>query len=258
MTTGNFFIKMIYRTGLVLVLCFLFVGTVSAQKDTLRVLFVGNSFTYFYNLPQVVASMAKSQGTALITRQSTVGGSNLEQHWKEERGTKTRRMIEDHSWDYVVFNDHSLSPIETPDRFMEYGKKFADLVREKGAKPVFMMTWAYDSNPLMQPELTRMYKLLCQETGADCVPCGPLFAEARHWRPDMRMFDDDKHPSSNGTYLLGLAFYKFFSGASTVGMPHRLTTLDIDGEKLYLIFMSEEDAGFFQQLVDEHHFKTSK
>ena len=258
MWTDKIFIKRIYRASLVLTFCLLYAGAISAQQDSLRVLFVGNSFTYFYNLPQVVTSMAKSQGMALVTRQSTVGGSNLEQHWKEDRGTKTRRMLEDHSWDYVVFNDHSLSPIETPERFMEYGKKFAELVREKGAKPVFMVTWAYRSNPLMQTELTRLYERLCQETGADCVPCGSLFAEARQWRPDMRMFDDDKHPSSNGTYMLGLAFYKFFSGKATGGMPHRLTTVDRDGEKLYLIFMSEEDAGFFQQLVDEHHFKTSK
>ena len=58
-----------------------------------RILFVGNSFTYFYNLPQVVAAMAASQGVSLETRQSTVGGSNLEQHWQEEKGTQTRRLL---------------------------------------------------------------------------------------------------------------------------------------------------------------------
>ena len=134
---------------------------------------------------------------------------------------------------------------------MEYGAKFADKVREMGAKPVFMMTWGYKSNPLMQERITEMYTRLAQENGAEVVPCGPIFASARQWRPDLELFFDDKHPSANGTYLLSLAFYKFFSEQRVAGIPTRLTTLDANGEKLYLVFMHREDADFLQQLVDE-------
>ena len=219
-----------------------------------RILFVGNSFTYFYNLPQVVAAMAASQGVSLETRQSTVGGSNLEQHWKEEKGTQTRRLLEEQGWDYVVFNNHSLSAIDHPESFMEYGRKFAGLVREKGAEPIFMMTWAYKSNPLMQDRITEMYLRLAEETGADYVPAGPLFASVRALRPDLELFFDDKHPSSNGTYLLGLAFFKYFSGKGTSAIPERVTTLDANGEKLYLLFLHETDADFLQQLIDTFDF----
>jgi hypothetical protein len=241
--------------GLILALCFslALAGQGDAPK---RVLFVGNSFTYFFNLPQVVNAMAETQGVAIETRQSTVGGSNLEQHWKGEKGTQTRRLLEEGDWDYVVFNNHSRSAIDTPDSFMEYGRKFADLVREKGAEPVFMLTWAYDSNPLMQPRITALHEQLAAETRAGIVPCGPLFAAARQWRPDLDLFFDDKHPSANGTYLLGLAFYKYFTGRATAGIPKRITTEDRNGETLYLLFMSQENADFLQQLVDEFDFAT--
>ena len=199
--------------------------------------------------------MAKTQDFEIVTRQSTVGGSNLEQHWKEEKGTKTRKLLETKQWDYVVFNNHSLSTIDTPDKFEEYGMKFANLVREKGAEPVFMTTWAYKSNPLMQEAITKGYTNLCNATKSNCVPCGPLFAEARKNRPDLDLFHDDKHPSSNGTYLLGLAFYKYFTGSSTLEIPKRLTTTDIDGEKLYLLFMTQADADFLQQLVNDFDFE---
>lgn len=242
--------SLIFRLFTVASLFITFSITGFAQQDTTRVLFVGNSFIYYYNLSQVVSSMAESQGIVLITRQSTVGGSNLKQHWKREKGTRTRKMLEDHQWDYVVFNNHSRSSIDTPESFMEYGKKFVELVRQKGAEPVFMMTWGYKSNPLMQPEITRMYKKLCAESNSDYVPCGPLIAEARKWRPELNLFADDKHPSSNGTYLLGLSFYKYFTGNKTIGLPKRLTTTDINGEKLYLIFMDQDDAIFLQELVD--------
>ena len=231
------------KTGLTkLILCIsliagLFQTGYSQRADSIRVLFVGNSFTYFYNLPQVVSAMAKSQGVNIYTRQSTVGGSNLEQHWKGEKGTKTRDILKSGHWDYVVFNNHSLSSIDTPESFMEYGKKFADLVRQGGGKPVFMMTWAYKSNPLMQTKITEMHKQLAQEARADYVPAG--------------------HPSSNGTYLLGLAFYKYFSGKSTAKIPDRITCKDWQGEKLYLLFMPKEDANFLQQLVDEFTFEAT-
>ena len=226
-----------------------------AQQDTTKVLFVGNSFTYYYNLPQVVSAMAKSQGDAIMTRQSTVGGTNLEQHWKGEKGTLTKALIEARDWDYVVFNNHSLSAIKTPESFMVYSKKFIDLVRAKGAEPIFMMTWAYKDNPLMQPKITEMYQQLSEETTSGHVPAGLLFAAARKWRPDLALFHDQKHPSSNGTYLLGLAFYTYFTGKPTSGIPSILTTKDIDGEKLYLLFIHRQDANFLQQLVDEFEFE---
>jgi hypothetical protein len=72
----------------------------------------------------------------------------------------------------------------------------------------------------------------------------------------MELFFDDKHPSANGTYLLGLAFYKYFTGATTADIPPRLLTEDLNGEKLYLMFMPPEEADFLQQLVDEFTFTT--
>ncbi|NCT09070.1 MAG: hypothetical protein GW772_03180 [Flavobacteriia bacterium] len=228
-----------------------------AQNKKIRVLFVGNSFTYYNNLPQVVSAMAKSQDIIIETKHSTVGGSSLENHWKGERGTQTRVMIELEKWDYVVFNNHSLSAINKPTDFIEYGKKFAELVRTKGAEPIFMMTWAYKSNPLMLPEIEKMYKTLCDQTKSDFVPGGPLFASSLNYRPDLELFHDNIHPSSNGTYLLGLAFYKYFTGKSVNTIPTNIATLDTNGQILYLVFMNDLDAIFMRQLVNEFPFKTS-
>lgn len=240
------------RTYLGLLL--LFSLSASGQSDTTRVLFIGNSFTYFFNLPQVVQSMAETQGKVIITRQSTVGGSTLEQHWKGEKGTKSMAKLKEQKWDYVILNNHSLSAIESPNEFYEYSGKFVDAIKKIGAKPVFMMTWAYKSNPLMQKQITKAYLELSKRSGVGFVPAGPLFEQARKWRPDLDLFHDDKHPSSNGTYLLGLAFYKYFTSTKTSEIPFRLTTIDANGEKLYLLFMRQEDADFLQQLVDDFDF----
>lgn len=239
----------------VLVGCLLTASQAYAQQDTLKILFVGNSFTYFYNLPQMVAAMGTAEGVHILARQSTVGGSNLEQHWKGEKGTQTMEKLAMDDWDFVVMNNHSLSSIRNPESFMEYGKKFAEKIKEMGAHPVFMMTWAYKSNPMMQEEISRMYKNLAEESGTWYVPCGPMYAMARQLRPDLDLFFDDKHPSANGTYLLALAFYRFFTGKSVADIPDRLTTKDQYGEKLYLVFMEKGNSHFLQQLVDEFDYQ---
>lgn len=221
------------------------------QADTLRVLFVGNSFTYFWNLPQVVHAMAESQGRVVLTRQSTAGGASLEQHWKGEKGLKTRALIEAGGWDYVVLQDHSLRPIEAPESFMEYGKKFGELARAKGAEPLYFTTWAYKSNPLMQAALTAGYAELARAMEADLLAAGPLWTSVRQARPGLELFFDDKHPSPPGTYLTGLAFFKKLTGLPVSGIPDRLTTTDQSGEKTYLLFVLPEDGIFLRQSVAE-------
>lgn len=228
-----------------------------AKQDTLRVLFIGNSFTYYYNLPQVVHTMAASDNVTLITRQMTIGGSNLELHWKGEKDSRAKQMIEEEPWDFVVLNNHSLATINDPEGFVDYSKKFVDLIREKGARPVMMMTWAYKSNPLMQKTISEAYKAFCQAHEVEFVPAGEIIAEARRNRPDLNLFADDKHPSHNGTYLLGLSFYKFFSGKNVSAISPRIITKDKDGEKLYLLITLPEDATFMKQVVDEFQFKTA-
>ena len=43
---------------LLLLIPFLFFGNHTFSKDSINVLFVGNSFTYFYNLPLVLNEMS--------------------------------------------------------------------------------------------------------------------------------------------------------------------------------------------------------
>lgn len=232
--------------------------TLLIEKDTLRVLFVGNSFSYFYNLPQVVNAMSSySKKVHIETRTSLVGGSSISQHLNQTNGTQTIEILNNQTFDYVVINHHSLAPIENEESFLEDSRKMVEFVRSKNAVPVFMMTWAYHSNPLMIDTLATAYINMGKNLGVDVVPCGNLFAEVRKWRPDLVMFDDDdKHPSKHGTYLNGLAFFKYFTDEKTTEIPKRITSVDKDGQKFWLLFLSQENADFLQHLVDQYDFKT--
>jgi len=234
-----------------MVLC-IQVSTTWAQRDTVRVLFVGNSYTYFWNLPQTVQAMGQASGnTFVLARQSTAGGVTWKQHWEGDKQLNSRELIENGSWDYVVLQNHSTSTIDNPDQFDSYGEKFIRLIRAQQAEPLLYMTWAREYNPLMQSTIAGEYKKLGEQHAVKIVPVGEIWAEVRNLRPDLKLYDPDgSHPSIAGTYLTAAAFFSFFTGESATALPERIKTTDDNQQPLYLSIMSEEDASFMQEVVD--------
>ena len=229
-----------------------------AQQDTMRVLFVGNSFTYFWNMPQMVNAMAALEKEPLDIHQSTVGGSTLKQHFNREKGTKTRALVDQEHWDYVILQEFSTGSVYKEDDFKEYGTKLVNLAKAKGAQPVLYMTWGYKSNPLYQHIISKSYTQLGEKLNVNVIPVGKLFMKARTLRPDLNFYFDDKHPSSEGSYLIALIFYKALTGNSVANIPDRLDSKDQSGEEIILSFILPETGIFLRQLVDEWTFEPNQ
>ncbi|SUZ49093.1 uncharacterized protein METZ01_LOCUS1947 [marine metagenome] len=221
------------------------------QKTPIKILFVGNSFTFFWNMPQLVSAMAESQGVSINSYQSTVSGSSLEQHWKGEKGSLTRKKIDENNWDYVVLSDHSLKTIDAPEKFREYGKKFIDLVRSKGAEPIFMITWSYKDNPSMQKIISKEYIKLANDFNVKVFPVGPIWDAIRKDNSNIDLYFDNKHPSSAGSYLIALIITKSLTGKSLKDIPKRLFKIDEKGEKFYLSFVSSSNSKYLKEFVDK-------
>lgn len=227
-------------------------------KEKTKILFVGNSFTYFWNMPQMVNAMATLEKEPLAIQQSTVGGSTLKQHFNKQKGTKTRAYLENEHWDYVILQEFSSGSVYQADDFKEYGTKLTNLAKSKGAEPILYMTWGYKSNPLYQPIISKAYKQLGKDLQINVVPVGEIFMKARMLRPDLNFYFDDKHPSSDGSYLIALIFYKALTGNSVTDIPDRLNSKDENGEEIILSFILPETGIFLRQLVDEWVFEPKK
>ena len=103
----------------------------------------------------------------------------------------------------------------------------------------------------MQQTVTAQYRALANQTAARLVPVGLAWQMARDRKPGFPLYAaDQSHPSPLGTYLTACVFYGIFFG-SPVGLPHRLTSTDIYGEKIYLNLQSKDDALFCQQVAQE-------
>lgn len=222
------------------------------NSDSKRVLFVGNSYTYFWNLPHVVQGFAETTNHQIKTYQSTIGGSNLGQHWRGDRALESRDLIKNGDFDIVVIQDHSMRSIDAPDSLQYFGQLFGELIKTSGAEPYVYMTWSRRWDPFMIETIQKEYIRLAENINARIVPVGLAWKKALELRPDLPLYDDDgSHQSSLGTYLNACVFYGMITGESPVGLPNRLISKDQFGEKLYLTIQSRENAIFCQKVAEE-------
>src|ERR1700676_1442657 len=77
----------------------------AGDKDDVHVLFIGNSFTYYHDLPRMLADLAVAgKQPPLKYERETPGGYTLDKHWKEGKALK---KIQSRKWNFVVLQDHS-------------------------------------------------------------------------------------------------------------------------------------------------------
>ncbi len=222
------------------------------SKDTLRVLFVGNSYTYFENLPQVVAVLSEKTGTVLITRKMTLGGAKLSEHWRGARGLKTREEINNGNYDIVVLQEWSLGTVNEKDSAEYYLGLFSDLVRGKGAKTLYYLTWAREKSPEQQDIISRVYREAAEVNGAAVVPVGEAWALALSERPDFRLyFPDGSHPAELGTYLAACVFVATITGELPETIPGVISAKDSHGEDLILMMIPAPDVEFCRSVALE-------
>jgi len=235
----------------ILIVCLSALGF-SQQIDQKKILFVGNSYTYFWNLPHTVDLLAASQSIDLTTEQSTAGGANWSEHWHGKKALKSREKIAQGGYDIVVLQNHSMSTINRPDSLMHYGKLFDEIIKKSGAQTYLYMTWAREWNPYMMKTIKEKYIELAERINARIVPVGLAWQRAKELRPDFPIyFPDGSHQSALGTYLTACVFYGVITGKSPVGLPNRLLSEDKHGEKVYIQIQTQEDATFCQHVAAE-------
>ena len=105
----------------------------------IKVLFIGNSYTYFNDLPSMVSRMAASRkGSKLLETSSvTKGGATLKRHWEEATALERLKQAR---WDYVVLQEQSLLPVNDRDKMHRYARLFDAEIKKAGAKTVFYLT----------------------------------------------------------------------------------------------------------------------
>lgn len=225
--------------------------SIQAQSPK-KVLFVGNSYTYFWNLPQNVQLLAFEDSIEMMTAQSTAGGSHWGHHWRGERDLETLDILDSGDYDAVVLQNHSMSTINRRDSFLHFGNLLSEKIKSKKARVFLYQTWSRDFDSTMLKSIKSGYEELAKQINARIVPVGEAFANFKKKHPGINLYmTDGSHPSTTGTYLIACVFHAALHLRSPVGLPSRLLTTDAQGEKLYINIQSKQHALFCQEVAAE-------
>jgi hypothetical protein len=203
------------------------------NQEGLRVLFVGNSLTYFNDMPSLVGKLAAADrhSRPIFTVEYAGGGWTLRKAFLDGKLTRLMREID---WDIVVLQEQSqISESSWAVRGREmapYARALAARVRAIGGRTVLFMTWGYrdgdrrnvdgDSFSHMQGRVSQAYRELGDELRATVAPVGYAWVEAIRRNPSVALWrHDGLHPSKLGSYLAACVFYATFSGRDPSGNP---------------------------------------
>ena len=168
----------------------------------LRVLFIGNSLTYFNGgLDRRFAAL-----TGHAVAAETAPGASLRDLW--QRGGAQKR-IASAKWDVVCLQEDLPETCEAD--FCEHCRKFVIAARDAGARPILFMTWPYKRLPRVTlADVVGAHRKMANELGVDVMPVGLAFERARaearaaEERSLKLIGPDNEHPSPAGTYLAAL------------------------------------------------------
>lgn len=185
----------------------------------MKVLFIGNSYTYCNNLPVMLRDLSRTAGKTIDTASVTSSGKALTWHWYNPESLDT---IAQGGWDFVVLQDQSLRAIEEPEKLRSAAIRLAGRIGEVNATPVLYVTWARQHIPEMQNAITETYRCVAQEINAKLAPVGPAWRMALAATPELSLHVKDRsHPSILGTYLTACVFYGTLFDEIPVGLSNK-------------------------------------
>jgi len=200
-----------------------------------RVLFLGNSITYFNggigtHLQNFV--LAEDSTTVIVCDAITGGGFTLQNHYN----ATNIETIEEGNWDYVVLQERTSWPVAEPDLFFEYAALFDSVITNAGAQTVFFFSWPYeDVFDTMIEEQAVAFNYISTQLDAPVIPVARAWQLSRQEDPSLELFiADGNHPSVHGTYLAVCTFYSYFWNLTPEGSIYVNDIEITNGERDFL------------------------
>ncbi len=234
-----------------LVFLFLFLLFFAAQSQTtLKVLFLGNSYTSVNDLPGLTFQVTKSAGDSLIYSSSTPGGYTLNQHSTYATSTG---LINQGGWDFVVLQEQSQLPSFTDGEVQTMVFPYATtlnnmiLTADSCTETIFYMTWGRKNGDAtncavwppvctyegMDSLLHLRYMMMAQDNNAEVSPVGAVWHYLRANAPGIELYNaDESHPSPAGSYAAACTFYTSLFRKSPLNISYDYTLSPSDASTI--------------------------
>ena len=236
--------------------------TTGPDRGELSVLFVGNSYTYYHDMPtQIFSNIARAAGYEPNVISVTCGGYSLEQHADPQNtyGLKVASYLlpkNINMYDFVVMQEQSQRPAyNNRAPFYDAVRTISAKAQAINAKPILYSTWGRRSdskdlksmgltNESMTWRLAAGYTAIGEELNIPVGHVGLAFYEVYTGNSGIELYDDDAtHPSYAGSYLAAMTLFSKMTGIDP-------TTVDFVGE------LTEAEAAVLKQAAKNAVFNT--
>lgn len=165
------------------------------MKKALNILFIGNSHTYYHDLPAWVAAMAREDGYECSVTMLAHPGWYLHQHVKEP---DVRFNIKYGHYDYVVLQEHS-HPFDDVPGYIEAATTLAGWIREAVSTPVIYGTWSRKTEKSVQETMNKVNRGLADDLGALYAAVGESWWPYKESHEQIEMYENDgAHATEHG------------------------------------------------------------
>ncbi len=214
----------------------LIINCIFAQQTD--VLFIGNSYTYSNNLPDMIYQLARANGDTITHNSSTPGGYTFDMHTQDNN---TLSAINQRPWDYVILQGQS-QEAALDSAFLSWGVfPYAQIldslvhVNDSCTQTIFFMTWGRKNGDAMycpqyppvctyagmQNRLRGSYVQMAQDNNAIVAPVGEAWRNVIATNPAFDLYmADESHPSVYGTYLTACVFFATIYKESPAGLNY--------------------------------------
>ena len=186
-----------------------------------RMLFVGNSLTYWNDLPLIVQSLADSAGEASLAVMTVAFPDyNLDDHRAEG---SAERAIALGGWEVVVLQQGPSSLPENRAQLRASVGALTGQIRAVSAAPALYAVWPQSSRRGDFDAAIESYELAAQDVNGLLFPVAAAWLAAWGRDPTLALYSPDGlHPSMAGSYLAALVMYGVLFDRSPVGLPARV------------------------------------
>ncbi len=240
MLKRNFYKHLLLLIGISFSLTQVSYAQANINKDTVRVLFIGNSYTSTHNIPKIFSDLAKANNINIEVESLVYGGAKFQDHLLNQ---STSTKLSEKNWNYVILQEQSqmmaFGDSQVRQDSIEPAKKLVHLIHNnaKNAKIIFYNTWGrkngdqancknlpelctYDG---MQQRIDKNYIALATETNSMLAPIGKAWKQFGQKYPNLELYQPDgSHPSEIGAYLAAYSFYRgiFYSSSGNLDVTN--------------------------------------
>lgn len=205
------------------------------MKKINKILFIGNSYTFFNNSWDIFKKIALEEGFDVKVDNVTSGGYTLEKMNDplDKYGEMVAKKLSSEEYDIVFLQEQSLRPVIDEELFYDSVRSLTEKIKCNGAITILYETWGRKTgsidlinhnltNEKMSKKLIASYGKIANELGLDVSHVGTVFLDLSSNHPELNLYHEDlSHPSELGSYVVALTHYSTVFKRSPIGIRYK-------------------------------------